>query len=224
MSAFRLLLAASVATTLASVSGLARAQDKAGYWTNPASGNMVWKNATGLCWRAGYWTPAMAIAECDPDLVPKAPAPTPAAPPPPPKPAPAPAPAPKPAAAKTLVITSTELFEFDKSTLTPAARARVDTEVVARLNEFATIQFINVNGHTDRLGSSQYNQKLSERRAETIKAYLISKGADASKIETYGFGKTLPVKSCPDQRDRKALIACLQPNRRVEVEVKGVPK
>jgi OOP family OmpA-OmpF porin len=83
---------------------------------------------------------------------------------------------------------------------------------------------VNVNGHTDRIGSSQYNQKLSERRAETVKAYLISKGTDASKIETYGFGKTTPVKSCPDQKDRKALIACLQPNRRVEVEVKGVPK
>jgi OOP family OmpA-OmpF porin len=220
---FKLLLAASAATLLMSAAGLAAAQDKAGYWTNPASGNTVWKNSTGLCWRAGYWTPAMAIAECDPDLVPKAPAPTPAAPPPP-APKPAPAPAPKPAAAKTLVITSTELFDFNKSTLTPAAKALVDKEVVARLYEFATIQFINVNGHTDRLGSSQYNQKLSERRAETIKAYLVSKGTDASKIETYGFGKTMPVKSCPDQKDRKALIACLQPNRRVEVEIKGLPK
>jgi OOP family OmpA-OmpF porin len=220
---FKLLLAASAATSLMSAGGLAAAQDKAGYWTNPASGNTVWKNSTGLCWRAGYWTPAMAIAECDPDLVPKAPAPTPAAPPPP-APKPAPAPAPAPAAAKTLVITSTELFVFNKSTLTPAAKELVDKEVVARLNEFATVQFINVNGHTDRLGSSQYNQKLSERRAETIKAYLVSKGTDASKIETYGFGKTVPVKSCPDQKDRKALIACLQPNRRVEVEIKGLPK
>jgi OOP family OmpA-OmpF porin len=220
---FKLLLAASAATSLMLAAGLAAAQDKAGYWTNPASGNTVWKNSTGLCWRAGYWTPAMAIAECDPDLVPKAPAPTPAAPPPPP-PAPKPAPAPEPVAAKTLVITSTELFVFNKSTLTPAAKALVDKEVVARLNEFATVQFINVNGHTDRLGSSQYNQKLSERRAETIKAYLVSKGTDASKIETYGFGKTMPVKSCPDQKDRKALIACLQPNRRVEVEIKGLPK
>ena len=223
MKTFKLLLAASAATSLMSAAGLAAAQDKAGYWTNPASGNTVWKNSTGLCWRAGYWTPAMAIAECDPDLVPKAPAPTPAAPPPP-APKPAPAPAPAPAAAKTLVITSTELFVFNKSTLTPAAKALVDKEVVARLNEFATVQFINVNGHTDRLGSSQYNQKLSERRAETIKAYLVSKGTDASKIETYGFGKTMPVKSCPDQKDRKALIACLQPNRRVEVEIKGLPK
>ena len=71
MNAIKLLVAASAATMLMSVSGLAAAQDKAGYWTNPSSGNMVWKNSTGLCWRAGYWTPAMAIAECDPDLMPK---------------------------------------------------------------------------------------------------------------------------------------------------------
>lgn len=224
MKTFRLLLAASIATTLASVPGLAAAQDKAGYWTNPASGNAVWKNSTGLCWRAGYWTPAMAIAECDPDLIPKAPAPTPAAPPSPPPPPPAPAPAPKPAAAKTLVLTSTELFDFDKSVLTSAGKAMLDKDVVARLKEFSKIEFINVNGHTDRLGSAEYNQKLSGRRAETVKAYLIANGADASKIETYSFGKTMPVKSCPDQKDRKALIACLQPNRRVEVEVKGLPK
>ena len=223
MNAIRLLSAASAASVLMSVPGLAAAQDKSGYWTNPASGNLVWKNAYGQCWRAGYWTPAMAIAECDPDLMPKAPPPLPAAAPPAPPPPPPPPPAAKPAAPKVLTITSTELFEFDKSTLTSEAKARVDREIVARLNEFATIQFINVNGHTDRIGSAQYNQKLSERRAETIRAYLVSKGADASKMEVYGFGKTMPVKSCPDQK-RKALIACLQPNRRVEVEVKGVPK
>ena len=57
-----------------------------------------------------------------------------------------------------------------------------------------------------------------------MKAYLVSKGADASKIETYGFGKTLPVKSCPEQKDRKALKACLEPNRRVEVDVQGTAK
>ena len=221
----KLLLTASAAATLMSVSGFAAAQGKAGYWTQAVGGDAVWKSASGQCWRAGYWTPSMAIAECDPDLVRKA---APSAPPPralpPLAPRPAPKPAAKPAAAKTLVITSTELFDFDKSALTSAAKAKLDKEVVARLREFATIQFVNVNGHTDRLGSPQYNQKLSERRAESIRAYLVSKGTDAAKIEIYGFGKTLPVKSCPDQKDRKALIACLQPNRRVVVEVKGLPK
>lgn len=226
MTTTRLLLSTALAAFALGLSGTASAQSKQGYWTNPASNNTVWKSGTGLCWRAGYWTPAMAIAECDPDLMPK-PAPKPVAvPPPPPAPAPVAAPPPKPAPAKPRVlrVTSTELFDFDKSVLTPAARGKLDAEVIAKLGEFATIQFINVNGHTDRLGSPQYNQKLSERRANAVKAYLVSKGVDGARIETYGFGKTLPVKSCPDQKDRKALKACLEPNRRVEVEVQGIPK
>jgi len=220
----RWLLATVFAAIATGATGVANAQSKQGYWTEPAGGDAVWKNATGLCWRAGYWTPAMAIAECDPDLVPKpAPKPVPAAAP---APAPKPAPAAKPAPAKPKVlrITSTELFDFNKSALNDRAKSLLDTEVVGKLGGFATIQFINVNGHTDRLGSPQYNQKLSEKRADAVKAYLVSKGVDGSKIETYGFGKTLPVKSCPDQKDRKALIACLEPNRRVEVEVQGMPK
>lgn len=226
MTTTRLLLSTALAAFALGLSGTASAQSKQGYWTNPASNDTVWRSGTGLCWRAGYWTPAMAIAECDPDLMPK-PAPKPVAvPPPPPPPAPVAAPPPKPAPAKPRVlrVTSTELFDFDKSVLTPAARAKLDAEVIAKLGEFATIQFINVNGHTDRLGSPQYNQKLSERRADAVKAYLVSKGVDGAKIETYGFGKTMPVKSCPDQKDRKALKACLEPNRRVEVEVQGMPK
>jgi OOP family OmpA-OmpF porin len=218
------LLPVALAALACAISGVATAQSKQGYWTEPAGGDAVWKNATGLCWRAGYWTPAMAIIECDPDLVPKPapPAPVPVAPPPKPVPPPAkPAAAPKP---KVLRVTSTELFEFNRSTLNERARSLLDTEVVAKLGGFATIQFINVNGHTDRIGSPQYNQKLSEKRAQAVKAYLVSKGVDGSKIETYGFGKTMPVKSCPDQKDRKALHACLEPNRRVEVEVQGMPK
>ncbi len=228
MTRTSVLLAATFAAVACGTSGSALAQSKQGYWTQPAGADAVWKNSAGQCWRAGYWTPAMAIAECDPDLVPK-PAPKPvAAPPPPPRVAPPPPPAPKPAAAppkpKVLRITSTELFDFGKAVLTDRAKSKLDTEIVAKLGGFATVQFINVNGHTDRLGSPQYNQKLSEKRAEAVKAYLVSKGVDGSKIETYGFGKTLPVKSCPDQKDRKALIACLEPNRRVEVEVQGMPK
>ena len=220
MRTTRFVLAVSLAALLGGAAGVAGAQSKQGYWTSGAAGGEIWKNPFGLCWRAGYWTPAMAIAECDPDLVPK-PAPIPAPPPPPPAPKPAAKPPVKP---KVLVVNSTELFDFNKFTLTTEARAKLDKEVVARLKEFETIRFINVGGHTDRLGSPQYNQKLSERRADAVRHYLVSKGADASKIETLGFGKTLPVKSCPDQKDRKALIACLAPNRRVEVEVSGTPR
>ena len=128
-------------------------------------------------------------------------------------------PAPKP-----ISLASTELFEFNKATLTPEARTKLDSEVIAKLKSLSSIKYIIVNGHADRLGSPQYNQQLSEKRAEAVRAYLVSRGVDASGIETLGFGKTLPVKSCPDQKDRKSLIECLAPNRRVVVEVHGMPR
>jgi OOP family OmpA-OmpF porin len=154
---------------------------------------------------------------------------------PPPAPAPAPAPAPraaepaKPMAAapkKPAVVNlaSTELFEFNKATLTAEARKKLDNEVVAKLKDMGDIRYINVNGHADRLGTPTYNQQLSEKRAEAVRAYLVSKGVDRSKVETFGFGKTLPVKSCPDSAKRAELIECLSPNRRVVVEVQGSPR
>ena len=164
------------------------------------------------------------------------PAPKPEAPAPAPAPAPVvtpraepakPAPAPVAAAPKKPAIinlSSTELFEFNKATLTPEARAKLDAEVVAKLKDLGDIRYVNVNGHADRLGTPQYNQRLSEKRAEAVRAYLVSKGTDAGKVETFGFGKTLPVKSCPDQKKRSDLIECLAPNRRVVVEVQGTPR
>lgn len=155
-----------------------------------------------------------------------APAPKPAPPPPAPEPKPVAKPEPKPAPKKPAVvnIASTELFEFDKATLTTEARAKLDSEVLAKLRDLATIRYININGHADRLGDAQYNQRLSERRAEAVRAYLVSRGVNRDHVEIFGFGKTLPVKSCPDQKDRKALIECLAPNRRVVVEIQGTPR
>ena len=179
---------------------------------------------------------ALFIAGCatEPEKPAATPAPTPApapapAPEPAARPAPPPAPvakpeAPKPAPVKPINLSSTGLFEFNKATLTPEARAKLDSEVIGRLKAMSSIRFINVNGHADRLGSPQYNQDLSEKRAEAVRAYLVSRGVDASRIETFGFGKTTPVKSCPDQKDRAALIECLAPNRRVVVEVQGTPR
>jgi len=158
---------------------------------------------------------------------PPAPAPAPVVKPAPPPPAPAPAPVAKPEPPKkpaVVNLASTELFEFNKAVLTPEARAKLDSEVVAKLRDMKDVKFIIVNGHADRLGSAQYNQKLSEKRADAVRAYLVSKGVDASKVETLGFGKTLPVKSCPDQKNRKELIECLSANRRVVVEVQGTPR
>jgi len=174
------------------------------------------------------------VAGCATQEPPKpapAPSPSPAsAPAPAAAPAPAPAPAPKPMAEPApkkpavVNISSTELFEFDKATLATQARAKLEAEVIAKLKDLAAIRYINVNGHADRLGGVQYNQRLSERRAEAVRAYLVSRGVDANKVETFGFGKTLPVKSCPDVKNRKALIECLAPNRRVVIEIQGTPR
>ena len=195
----------------------ALAQSKQGYWTEPAGGDMVWRSGTGLCWRAGYWTPAMAIAECDPDLVPKPPAPAVAPPPPPPpaKPAPAPAkPAPKPVAEK-VTLAADVLFDFDKSVLKPEGKAKLDdlASKVMGIN----LEVVIAIGHTDSIGSDAYNQKLSVRRAESVKAYLVSKGVEPNRIYTEGKGEKQPVASNKTKEGR-------QKNRRVEIEVIGTKK
>jgi OmpA-OmpF porin, OOP family len=170
----------------------------------------------------------LAAAGCATQEAPKpAPAPAPAPAPKPqitPEIKPAPAAKPEPKKPAVLNLSSRELFEFNKATLTNEAKAKLDAEVVAKLRDVGEVRYINVNGHADRLGSAQYNQQLSEKRAEAVRAYLVSKGVDPAKVETLGFGKTTPVKSCPDQKDRKALIECLAPNRRVEVEIQGTPR
>jgi OOP family OmpA-OmpF porin len=192
--------------------------------------------AGGLCYRTGYWTPAMAIPQCDPDLVkvvaPPAPAPKPA--PEPPKPAPAPTPpapppveAPKPAPApaptvQRITIASKALFDFDKAVLRPDGKQAIDNDIVAKLRDFQKIELVLVTGHTDRIGTQAYNQRLSERRADAVRNYLVERGVPRDRIETLGMGKTQPVPGVTcNQRNMKQLIACLAPNRRVEIEVKG---
>jgi OOP family OmpA-OmpF porin len=139
-----------------------------------------------------------------------------------PKPPPLPEPAGQSVAKRNSVaIESTILFEYRKSELTPDAKAKLDREIVARLPEFDRLDSVSVSGHADRIASHLHNVKLSRARAQAIKAYLVQNGASASKISVFGFGKTQPVKSCPEQADRQRLIECLAPNRRVVIEVKG---
>jgi OOP family OmpA-OmpF porin len=183
----------------------------------------VAKNPFNLCWRTSQWTPALAIAECDPDLVPK-PAPTPVVTPPPAPPAPAaPAPAPKPAAAapvtEKVTMSADALFDFNKSVIKPDAKNKLD-DLVGKVKG-VNLEVVIAIGHADRIGGDAYNNKLSLRRADSVKAYLVSKGIAANRIYTEGKGKKQPVKDCPKINDRKKLIECLAPNRRVEIEVVG---
>ena len=201
-------------------------------WNNPAynivrsgSYNGALGLAGNLCWRQGYWTPQMAIAQCEPDLVPK-PAPPVAAPPPPtpappPPPAPTPAPPPPPQVQK-ITLASKALFDFDKAVLKPEGKAAIDSQIISKLPNVQKLDLVLVTGHTDRIGTQRYNQRLSERRADAVRDYLVSRGVPRDKIETLGMGKTQPVPGVVcNQKQLKALIACLAPNRRVEIEVKG---
>ena len=105
--------------------------------------------------------------------------------------------------------------------LTKSARAKLDSAVIGKLGTCADVTSVIITGHTDRLGSQSYNQKLSEKRASAVQSYLTGKGVKADVIDTMGAGKTQPIKSCDDKLGRKALIECLAPNRRVTVDVKG---
>ena len=134
----------------------------------------------------------------------------PAAPPPPP----APAPAPKPRLEK-ITLQGTELFALNKAELR-SPQPKLD-EIAGLLAQNPSITRIVVAGHTDRLGTNKANKALSLRRAEAVKTYLVGKGVAANRIQTVGKGSAEPVKTCT-VKDRKALVACLEPNRRVEVE------
>ena len=180
----------------------------------------VAKSGYGLCWRTGYWTPAMAIAECDPDLVKKSDDAPKAAPAAAPAPAPAPAAPPKPAAQK-VTLAADALFDFDKATLRPEGKGKLD-DVVAKTKDIK-LEVIIAVGHADRFGTDAYNQKLSERRAAAVKDYLVGKGIEANRVYTEGKGEKQPVTK-PDQckgPKSKKVIDCLQPDRRVEIEIIG---
>ena len=117
-------------------------------------------------------------------------------------------------------------FAFGKADLSAAGKDQLDKNVIAKLGSCASVKLMLITGHTDRIGSHAANQKLSEKRADTVKAYLASKGAKADAVETMGAGKTQPVPGvkCDDKLPRKKLIECLAPNRRVVIEVQGPGK
>ena len=136
----------------------------------------------------------------------------------------APAPTPPRRCDASVTFQNDETFAFAKAELGAAAKERLDRDALGKLAGCAVIESVVIEGHTDRIGSQQYNQKLSDRRAESVKAYLVSKGVDRNKVETIGMGKTVPAKFCPDGKKRADLIACLAPNRRAITSMKGTAK
>ena len=174
-------------------------------WRN-ANGD-VWKNASGDCWRNASWTPATAAPGCgDAPVAPKA-----VEAPPAPKAA-APAPAPQTPAASKVTYAADAFFDFDKSTLKPAGKAKLD-DLVGKVKGI-NLEVIIAVGHTDSVGSDVYNQKLSVKRAESVKAYLVSKGIEKNRIYTEGKGEKQPVADNKTSEGRAK-------NRRVEIEVVG---
>jgi OOP family OmpA-OmpF porin len=164
----------------------------------------------------------LAFAGCASTPEPAAPTPAPAPAPAPKQQPPAPPPsAPKPAAAKPEKVTtaSTVNFDFDRYVIRPDARTKLD-DLVGKLRN-VTLEVVIAVGHADRLGSDAYNMKLSVRRADSVKAYLVSKGITASRVYTEGKGERQPVKECKGDGKTKALIACLEPNRRADIEAVG---
>ena len=177
-------------------------------WRN-GTGELVWKNGTQeLCWRDANWTPATAAAGCDGAIVaPKAAAPAPA-----PAAAPKAAPAPAPAAATKVTYAADAFFDFDKSTLKADGKAKLD-DLVGKVKGI-NLEVIIAVGHTDSVGADAYNQQLSVRRAEAVKAYLVTKGVEKNRVYTEGKGEKQPVADNKTSEGRAK-------NRRVEIEVVG---
>lgn len=211
----------TLAMAFLSLAGVASAHPvaKEGYLLD-TRGNVV-KNNYNQCWRTGYWTPAMAIEECDPDLVKKE-APKMAEAKPPVTP---PVAGPEKAAFVAVTLQAETLFDFDKSVIRADGKKILDDEVVGKMRQYPQVEVVLLTGHADRIGTDEYNQKLSQRRADAVKAYLVGQGVEDKRIETAAKGESEPVVACSDVKGKvsgknKKLVECLQPNRRVMVEVR----
>jgi len=202
-AAAALATAAGAQTRVAAADGGNRVDN----WVN-GTGELAWKNGTNeLCWRDANWTPATAAKDCDGAVA--APA---VAAPPAPRAAPAPAPAPQAPAASKVTYAADTFFDFDKAVLKPAGKAKLD-DLVGKVKGI-NLEVIIAVGHTDSVGNDAYNQKLSVRRAESVKAYLVTKGIEKNRIYTEGKGEKQPVASNKTKEGRAK-------NRRVEIEVVG---
>jgi len=185
-------IALTLAIAAMSASGAVSAQT-VDNWQNPFG--EVWMNGTNeLCWRNNFWTPATGIAGCDGVPV---------------------AQAEEPVAAPTstkVVLNADTFFDFDKTTIKPEGQQILDQ--IASQVQSIQLETLIATGHTDSTGPEAYNQGLSERRANSVKEYLVSKGVPADRIYTEGKGELSPVASNATREGRAQ-------NRRVEIEIVG---
>jgi len=214
---------ATLAVILGLCASLAQAQTVSSVYVIDGRG-LVATDPYGLCWRTGFWTPAAAATDpngckCDKDLIAKEVC------------------EPKTANATTggsekkttpenpkVTVAADALFDFNKATLRPEGKAKID-EVAAKAQSL-NLEVVIVVGHADRIGGAAYNQKLSEKRAAAVKDYMVSKGIPANRIYTEGKGSKQPVTKpgqCKGPKSAK-VIACLQPDRRVDIEIIGTSK
>lgn len=174
------------------ISSSAFAQKSVDNWVN--SNGIVWKNGTNeLCWRNANWTPATAAPGCDGAIAAAA----------------------SSVAAAKVTLNADALFDFDKSVIKPAAKASLDS-LVGKVKSL-TLEVIVAVGHTDSIGTDAYNQKLSIRRAEAVKKYLVSQGIEAKRIYVEGKGESQPVADNKTKEGRAK-------NRRVQIEAIGTRK
>ena len=159
-------------------------------WEN--SSGLNWKNGDGtLCWRDNNWTPATAAKGCDGALTS----------------------APKSGVSQSkITLQADTLYDFDKSTLKPEGKATLDK--IAKDLSKIKLEVIIAVGNTDSVGTDAYNMALGQRRAQSVKAYLVSKGVDGSRIYTESKGKSNPVASNATAEGRAK-------NRRTDIEVVG---
>lgn len=186
-----------------------------GYLTDQRG--VVVRSGYGLCWHTGTGPAMPSPNECDAKTEPVKVAQAPA------EQKPAVAVPPKPAGGKVTLDAST-LFDFNKAVLRPAGREALD-EFLDKVKGIEPEVIIAI-GHADRFGSDQYNQRLSEQRADAVKAYLVGKGIEPNRVYREGKGESQPITKAGECQGAKSakVIACLQPDRRVEVEVVGTEK
>ena len=226
-----------IAVALAGLAGTAAAQTTSPSANAPGyaasrDGNVV-LGRYGNCVRTRYWTPADAAEPCDrvaradvppPPVAVAQPAPTPLVQA---EPAPAPIAQPEPPrpVIQKLTLSADVLFDFGKAELKDSGKARLD-QLAAEIKG-ANVDEIIAVGHADRIASEDYNQRLSEMRAQAVKDYLTEQGANAQRVTAAGRGELQPVtgedckKLGAERGSNKKLVACLQPDRRVEIEVLG---